>query len=233
MNSETKILIIEDEKPISRFLQVLMSGHEYQVKTVETAKQGLLLVANWSPHLILLDLGLPDLDGVAVIEEIRAWSNTPIIVISARNKESDKVATLDAGANDYLTKPFGSDELLARIRVALRLAARDQISMPMRFQISDVTIDLSLKKITRNETPIKLTKTEYNILKFLCRNAGKVITHKQILQEVWGNNYTEHAHYVRIHVAQLRRKIELDPAQPMHIITETGIGYRLVDACEV
>lgn len=229
MNSETKILIIEDEQPICRFLNVLIGGHDYQVKTADTAKQGLQITANWSPHLILLDLGLPDLDGINLIHELRSWTSTPIIVISARELESDKVASLDAGANDYLTKPFGSEELLARVRVALRLANQDTVTAPLRFQMSDITIDLALKQVTRDSESIKLTKTEYNILKYLCKNAGKVLTHKQILKEVWGNNYTEHAHYVRIHIAQLRRKLERDPAQPKHIVTETGIGYRLIE----
>ncbi|GAK83114.1 sensor histidine kinase [Vibrio ponticus] len=234
MNSETKILIIEDEQPISRFLSILIGGHDYSVKTADSAKLGLQIAANWSPHLILLDLGLPDLDGLKLIDEIRAWSNTPIIVISARNQEQDKVATLDAGANDYLTKPFGSEELLARVRVALRFAHQENIATPTRFQMSDISIDLGLQKVMQDGQAIKLTKTEYNILKYLCKNAGKVLTHRQILKEVWGNNYIEHSHYVRIHIAQLRRKVELDPAQPLHIITETGVGYRLINtvACE-
>ena len=233
MNSEIKILVIEDELPISRFLNVLMSGHDYQIQTAETAKLGQQIAANWSPHLILLDLGLPDLDGITLVKELRSWTSTPIIVISARNKESDKVAALDAGANDYLTKPFGSDELLARVRVALRLFARDTLTTPTRFSFGDVSVDLGLKIVKRNDEQIKLTKTEYNILKYLCKNAGKVVTHKQILKEVWGNNYTEHSHYVGIHVAQLRRKVEKSPAQPLHILTETGVGYRLVDAVDV
>lgn len=232
MNSEIKILVIEDELPISRFLNVLMGGHDYQVQTAENAKLGQQLAANWSPHLILLDLGLPDMDGIDLVKELRSWTNTPIIVISARNKESDKVAALDAGANDYLTKPFGSDELLARVRVALRMFARETLTTPTRFSFGNTTVDLGLKMVKRNNEQIKLTKTEYNILKYLCVNAGKVVTHKQILKEVWGNNYTEYAHYVRIHVAQLRRKVEENPAQPLHILTETGIGYRLVNVTE-
>ncbi|WP_269268043.1 response regulator [Vibrio cholerae] len=229
MNSEIKILIIEDEAPIQRFLTVLISGYEYQVKVVSTAEQGLHLVANWSPHLILLDLGLPDQDGISLTRELRAWTQTPIMVISAREKEADKVQALDAGANDYLTKPFGSEELMARIRVALRLAPSTESVEQTRFELGDLVLDLVLKQVTKAGEPVKLTKTEYNILKLLAKNMGKVLTHKQILKEVWGGNYVEHHHYVRIHVAQLRHKVEDNPAQPRFILTENGVGYRLVD----
>ncbi|ELJ8717378.1 response regulator [Vibrio cholerae] len=229
MNSEIKILIIEDEAPIQRFLTVLISGYEYQVKVANTAEQGLHLVANWNPHLILLDLGLPDQDGISLTRELRAWTQTPIMVISAREKEADKVQALDAGANDYLTKPFGSEELMARIRVALRLAPSTESVEQTRFELGDLVLDLVLKQVTKAGEPVKLTKTEYNILKLLAKNMGKVLTHKQILKEVWGGNYVEHHHYVRIHVAQLRHKVEDNPAQPRFILTENGVGYRLVD----
>ncbi len=229
MNSEIKILIIEDEAPIQRFLTVLISGYEYQVKVASTAEQGLHLVANWNPHLILLDLGLPDQDGISLTRELRAWTQTPIMVISAREKEADKVQALDAGANDYLTKPFGSEELMARIRVALRLAPSIESVEQTRFELGDLVLDLVLKQVTKAGDPVKLTKTEYNILKLLAKNMGKVLTHKQILKEVWGGNYVEHHHYVRIHVAQLRHKVEDNPTQPRFILTENGVGYRLVD----
>ncbi|ELO1827835.1 response regulator [Vibrio cholerae] len=229
MNSEIKILIIEDEAPIQRFLTVLISGYEYQVKVASTAEQGLHLVASWNPHLILLDLGLPDQDGISLTRELRAWTQTPIMVISAREKEADKVQALDAGANDYLTKPFGSEELMARIRVALRLAPSIESVEQTRFELGDLVLDLVLKQVTKAGEPVKLTKTEYNILKLLAKNMGKVLTHKQILKEVWGGNYVEHHHYVRIHVAQLRHKVEDNPAQPRFILTENGVGYRLVD----
>ncbi|EJL6657121.1 response regulator [Vibrio cholerae] len=229
MNSEIKILIIEDEAPIQRFLTVLISGYEYQVKVASTAEQGLHLVANWNPHLILLDLGLPDQDGISLTRELRAWTQTPIMVISAREKEADKVQALDAGANDYLTKPFGSEELMARIRVALRLAPSTESVEQTRFELGDLVLDLVLKQVTKAGEPVKLTKTEYNILKLLAKNMGKVLTHKQILKEVWGGNYVEHHHYVRIHVAQLRHKVEDNPTQPRFILTENGVGYRLVD----
>ncbi|HGF7508897.1 TPA: response regulator [Vibrio cholerae] len=229
MNSEIKILIIEDEAPIQRFLTVLISGYEYQVKVASTAEQGLHLVANWNPHLILLDLGLPDQDGISLTRELRAWTQTPIMVISAREKEADKVQALDAGANDYLTKPFGSEELMARIRVALRLAPSTESVEQTCFELGDLVLDLVLKQVTKAGEPVKLTKTEYKILKLLAKNMGKVLTHKQILKEVWGGNYVEHHHYVRIHVAQLRHKVEDNPAQPRFILTENGVGYRLVD----
>lgn len=229
MNSEIKILIIEDEAPIQRFLTVLISGYEYQVKVASTAEQGLHLVANWNPHLILLDLGLPDQDGISLTRELRAWTQTPIMVISAREKEADKVQALDAGANDYLTKPFGSEELMARIRVALRLAPSTESVEQTRFELGDLVLDLVLKQVTKAGEPVKLTKTEYNILKLLAKIWGRCYTHKQILKEVWGGNYVEHHHYVRIHVAQLRHKVEDNPAQPRFILTENGVGYRLVD----
>lgn len=229
MNSEIKILIIEDEAPIQRFLNVLITGYQYQVKTASSAEQGVALIANWNPHLILLDLGLPDKDGIELTKELRSWTQTPIIIISARERETDKVLALDAGANDYLTKPFGSEELLARIRVALRLFEQPDQQELVQYQFGQVVIDLALQRVTKDGQVVKLTKTEYNILKLLTKNMGKVLTHKQILKEVWGGNYIEHHHYVRIHVAQLRHKIEDIPAQPKHIITETGVGYRLVD----
>jgi len=229
MNSDIKILIIEDEPPIRRFLEVLTTGHGYQAKSVANAADGVKAITRWCPNLILLDLGLPDMDGLDFTRELRSWSDTPVIVISARDKETDKVLALDAGANDYLTKPFGSEELLARIRVALRTTSPQQSSETSRYQFGDVVVDLALQTVTRKEEAIKLTPKEFKILALLSKNMGKVLTHKQILKEVWGGNYTEHAHYVRIHVAQLRHKIEYSPAQPEHLMTENGVGYRLVN----
>ncbi len=228
MKTESKILIIEDEAPIRRFLDILTTGHGYQVKTVETAQEGLKQITTWNPHLILLDLGLPDADGLDFTKELRVWTETPIIVISARDKEADKVFALDAGANDYLTKPFGSGELLARIRVALRINTNISTDDVIQYQFGDVILDVAMQTVTRLDESIKLTPKEYKILTLLAKNMGKVLTHKQILKEVWGGNYTEHAHYVRIHIAQLRHKIERLPAQPQYIITENGVGYRLI-----
>ncbi|KJG06164.1 transcriptional regulator [Photobacterium angustum] len=229
MNSDTKILVIEDEAPIRRFLDILTTGHGYSVKTVETAQEGLKQIATWNPHLVLLDLGLPDADGLEFTKELRTWTETPIIVISARDKEADKVQALDAGANDYLTKPFGSEELLARIRVALRLHSHNTATEVSQYRFGDVLLDMAMQTVMYNGESIKLTPKEYKILTLLAKNMGKVLTHKQILKEVWGGNYTEHAHYVRIHIAQLRHKIEKSPAQPQYIITENGVGYRLIN----
>ncbi|WP_283392289.1 response regulator [Photobacterium phosphoreum] len=228
MSNDSKILIIEDEAPIRRFLDILATGHGYQVKTVETAQEGLKQITTWNPHLILLDLGLPDADGLDFTKALRTWTETPIIVISARDKEADKVLALDAGANDYLTKPFGSGELLARIRVALRINTNISTDDVIQYQFGDVILDVAMQTVTCSEEIIKLTPKEYKILTLLAKNMGKVLTHKQILKEVWGGNYTEHAHYVRIHIAQLRHKIERSPAQPQYIITENGVGYRLI-----
>lgn len=228
MNNDSKILIIEDEAPIRRFLDILTTGHGYQVKTVETAQEGLKQITTWNPHLILLDLGLPDADGLDFTKELRSWTETPIIVISARDKEADKVLALDAGANDYLTKPFGSGELLARIRVALRINTNINSAEISQYQFGEVVLDLAMQTVTNAGEAIKLTPKEYKIFTLLAKNMGKVLTHKQILKEVWGGNYTEHAHYVRIHIAQLRHKIERSPAQPQYILTENGVGYRLM-----
>ncbi|MEC6823130.1 response regulator [Photobacterium piscicola] len=229
MSNDSKILIIEDEAPIRRFLDILTTGHGYQVKTVETAQEGLKQITTWNPHLLLLDLGLPDADGLDFTKELRLWTEIPIIVISARDKEADKVLALDAGANDYLTKPFGSEELLARIRVALRMNATMSAEDVVQYQFGDVILNVAMQTVTRFDESIKLTPKEYKILILLAKNMGKVLTHKQILKEVWGGNYTEHAHYVRIHIAQLRHKIEASPAQPQYIITENGVGYRLIN----
>ena len=229
MSNDSKILIIEDEAPIRRFLDILTTGHGYQVKTVETAQEGLKQITTWNPHLLLLDLGLPDADGLDFTKELRLWTEIPIIVISARDKEADKVLALDAGANDYLTKPFGSEELLARIRVALRMNATMSAEDVIQYQFGDVILNVAMQTVPRSDESIKLTPKEYKILTLLAKNMGKVLTHKQILKEVWGGNYTEHAHYVRIHIAQLRHKIEASPAQPQYIITENGVGYRLIN----
>ncbi|EAS44011.1 DNA-binding response regulator [Photobacterium profundum] len=227
-NEQFKILIIEDEKPIQRFLSILTSGHGYDVKSADNGKDGLWHVVNWKPNLILLDLGLPDTDGLDFTRQLRTWTETPIIVISARDKESEKVQALDVGANDYLTKPFGSEELLARIRVALRWVTSSEQQDITEYRFGNITIDLVMQQITRDDELLHVTPTEYKIVTLLAKNMGKVLTHKQILKDVWGDNYSEHSHYVRVHVAQLRHKIEAVPAQPKYLITETGVGYRLL-----
>ncbi len=223
-----KILIIEDELPIQRFLTVLLTGHGYQVKTCETGAAGINEVANWQPNLVLLDLGLPDMDGLAVTQCIREWSHVPIIVVSAKGEEDNKVQALDAGANDYLTKPFGSREFMARVRVALRSTQTIQpLTDVQHFSFGGIDIDLIKRRVTRDGELLHLTPTEYKILLLMAKNMDKVLTHRQILMDVWGPAYVDHNQYVRVHMAQLRHKVEQIPAQPKFIMTEMGIGYRL------
>ena len=223
-----KILIIEDELPIQRFLTVLLTGHGYQVKSCETGQSGINEIANWQPNLVLLDLGLPDMDGLVVTQCIREWSNVPIIVVSAQGEEDNKVNALDAGANDYLTKPFGSGEFMARVRVALRSTQTAKLPTDIQcFQFGGIEIDLIKRRVTRDGDVLHLTPTEYKILLLMAKNMDKVLTHRQILMDVWGPAYVDHNQYVRVHMAQLRHKMERVPAQPEFIMTEMGIGYRL------
>ena len=210
-----------------RFLRAALTSNDYRLVEAATAKEGLAHAAR-NPDLILLDLGLPDRDGLEVARELREWSTTPIIVISARGQEQDKVKALDLGADDYLTKPFGVDELLARIRVALRHAARPAGAAPDSvFEAAGVRVDLMRREVTRNGVPVHLTPIEYKLLAVLIRNAGKVLTHRQLLKEVWGANYASQSHYVRVYMGQLRQKLEADPAYQRLILTEPGVGYRL------
>ena len=226
MTKPVKVLIIEDDAQMLRFLQVLLEGHGYDIHCCATAKDGLLKVAELTPDIILLDLGLPDMDGLNLVTDIRGWSGIPIIVISARDQENDKVKALDNGADDYLTKPFGSSELLARIRVALRHRNSQEGSMPARLEAPGLTMDFSQRLVWHNNELVHLTPTEYNILTLLARNAGKVLTYRQILKEIWGAEHIEQNHYVRVHMAQLRHKLEDNPAQPRYLLTEVGVGYR-------
>jgi two-component system KDP operon response regulator KdpE len=226
--AETTILIIEDEVPIRRFLRTTLNGHGYKVVEADTAHAGLQHASAQRPDLILLDLGLPDMDGLEVTERIREWSQTPIVVLSARGQERDKVAALDAGADDYLTKPFGVDELLARIRVALRHVerARNQDGAPV-FEVGDLRIDLAARQVTLAGQEVHLTPIQYNLLAVLARYAGKVVTHTQLLKEVWGPHYKSETHYLRVYMGQLRQKLEATPARPRYLLTEPGVGYRL------
>ncbi len=225
MSNGARILIIDDEPQIRRFLRTGLHGHGYQVLEAANGNGGLDQVASSKPDLVILDLGLPDLDGVEVIRNVRQWSQVPIIVLSVREREQDKIAALDAGADDYLTKPFGMGELLARLRVALRhvLPASEE---PV-FQTGDLVVDLARRRVTVGDREVRLTPTEYSILKFLVGHAGKVVTHQQLLRGVWGPEYQNEAHYVRVYVGQMRHKIEADPARPRYILTEPGVGYRL------
>jgi two-component system KDP operon response regulator KdpE len=220
-----RILVVDDELAIRRFLHTVLSSEEFSLHEAENGHAGLAAAAAFRPDVILLDLGLPDLDGIEVIKRIREWSPVPIIVLSVREHENDKVAALDAGADDYLTKPFGVGELLARIRAALR---RSLLEIPEPVFISnDLQVDLGSRRVTVNEFDISLTPTEYDILRFLVIHSGKVLTHGQILKQVWGMTNLEQPHVLRVNISNLRRKIESDPSRPQHIITEPGVGYRL------
>ena len=222
------ILLIEDEPQMRRFLRAALGAQDYRLVEAATAREGLAQAASRNPDVILLDLGLPDRDGLEVTRELREWSATPIIVLSARGREQDKVAALDLGADDYLTKPFGVEELLARIRVALRHAALPPGAPPEPvFEAGDLKVDLIRREVTRRGVAVHLTPTEYKLLTLLIRHAGKVLTHRQLLKEVWGTNYAEQSHYVRVYMAQLRQKLEEDPSRPRLLVTEPGVGYRL------
>jgi two-component system, OmpR family, KDP operon response regulator KdpE len=220
-----RILVVDDELAIRRFLHTVLSGEEFLLHEAESGHAGLAAAAAFRPDVILLDLGLPDLDGVEVIRRIREWSQVPIIVLSVRDREDDKVGALDAGADDYLTKPFGVGELLARIRAALRRTLQE-IQEPV-FTSNDLQMDLGSRRVTVNGTDISLTPTEYDILRLLVAHAGKVMTHTQILKQIWGIAYLEQPHVLRVNISNLRRKLESDPSRPQHIITEPGVGYRL------
>ena len=224
------LLLIEDEPQMRRFLRATLKAHGYQVVEAGTAREGLVQAAGRNPELILLDLGLPDLDGLEVVRTIRRSARTPVIVLSARGQEQDKVAALDLGADDYLTKPFGASELLARIRVALRRSALPPGALPEPvFQTGELRVDLVRRQVFRGEEEAHLTPTEYRLLAALIRHAGRVSTHRQLLEEVWGANYADQSHYLRVYMAQLRHKLERDPTRPRLLTTEPGVGYRLRD----
>lgn len=232
MSTPPSILVIEDEPQIQRFLRAALGSHDYAVTEATTGQRGLALAAANGPDLIILDLGLPDMDGLAVTKQLREWSSTPVIVLSARGQEQDKIAALDAGADDYLTKPFSVGELLARIRVALRHAAQSKAEprSPV-FATDGLRVDLARRQVTMNGTDVHLTPLEYKLLATLVQHAGKVITHRQLLRTVWGAAYETETHYLRVYMAQLRHKLEADPARPRYLLTEPGVGYRLqVDA---
>ncbi|MDX2263090.1 MAG: response regulator [Gemmatimonadales bacterium] len=226
MTTPITVVLIEDEPPMRRFLRAAFGTQQMVLIEAETAREGLAQVAGRRPDLVLLDLGLPDADGLDVVRRIREWSAVPIIVLSARGREHDKVAALDAGADDYLTKPFGVDELLARIRVALRHAAQQASPEPV-VEAGPLRIDLGAHTATLHGNELRLTPTEYRLLAVLAQHAGKVVTHRQLLREVWGLHTEEQVHYLRVYAAQLRRKLEADPARPRLLVTEPGVGYRL------
>ncbi|HIJ96812.1 MAG TPA: response regulator [Desulfuromonadales bacterium] len=220
-----RILVVDDELAIRRFLHTVLSAEEFTLHEAENGHAGLAAAAAFRPDVILLDLGLPDLDGIEVILRIREWSQVPIIILSVRDREDDKVGALDAGADDYLTKPFGVGELLARIRAALRRSLHE-VPEPL-FISNDLQVDLGNRLVTVADAEISLTPTEYDILRLLVSHAGKVLTHRQILKQVWGATNLEQPHVLRVNISNLRRKLECDPSRPQHIITEPGVGYRL------
>ena len=228
--SQRVAIIVEDERQIRRFLRTSLEAEGFVVYETDSGRQALVEVATRKPDLLILDLGLPDMDGVDVIRDLRNWTELPIIVLSARTGEAGKIDALDAGADDYLTKPFGVGELLARIRVLLRrYAAVPGATENSEFSFGEVRVDLKMRQVFRAGGEVHLTSTEYRLLGVLIRNAGKVLTHRHLLREVWGPAHVDNSHYLRTYMAHLRQKLESDPARPQHLITETGVGYRLVE----
>jgi two-component system KDP operon response regulator KdpE len=224
-------IIVEDELQIRRFVRLALESEGWQVYEAEDVKRGLIEAGTRKPDLVVLDLGLPDRDGVDFIRELRAWSKIPVIVLSARSGEEDKIRALDAGADDYLSKPFGVGELLARVRANLR---RRQTSADVNalFTFGDVAVDLAARLVSKSDIEVHLTPIEYRLLTTLITNAGRVLTHRQLLREVWGPSHAESTHYLRVHMGHLRQKLEDDAAQPKYLLTETGVGYRLVSTLE-
>ncbi|MGC2856729.1 response regulator [Novispirillum sp. DQ9] len=223
-----KILIVDDEPQIRRFLRASLSAHDYEVIEADTAANAIKVLTVEKPDLVVLDLGLPDMDGLEVIARVREWSQVPILVLSIRADESDKIAALDRGADDYITKPFGMGELMARMRAALRhrQQAEGEAEEPV-LALGDITVDLSRRLVTRHGQAVKLSKKEYELLRVLASHPGKVMTHQQLLREIWGDAYVEETQYLRVYVGQLRQKLEADPGRPHLIVTEPGVGYRL------
>jgi len=218
--------VVDDEPQIRRFLRITLPAHGYRLIEAETGGDALVQAATRAPDVILLDLGLPDMDGVLVATRIREWSQTPIVVLSARDQEGDKVRALDAGADDYLTKPFGTEELLARLRAALRRASIAGGREEAALEVGELRIDLAARRVQRAGQDVKLTPTEYRLLAVLVKHAGRVVTQRQLLRDVWGPGSVEQSHYLRVFMGQLRHKLEADPARPRHLLTETGVGYR-------
>jgi two-component system KDP operon response regulator KdpE len=226
--SAATILVIEDEAPIRRFLRASLGSHGYRLVEAGSGVDGMRLAATARPDLIILDLGLPDIDGLEVVRRLREWTQTPIVVLSARGQERDKVLALDAGADDYLTKPFGVEELLARLRVALRHAARAASGRDEAvFAVGGLRIDFARRQVTLDGAEVHLTPLEYKLLATLAQHAGKVLTHRQLLTAVWGPGYGDETAYLRVYMGQLRRKVEADPTRPRYLLTEPGVGYRL------
>lgn len=220
-----RVLVVDDENAIRRYLRTALTAQGFTVYEAASGEEAVNAVLSDRPDIIILDLGLPDFDGIEVTRRLREWSQTPIIILSVREAENDKIAALDAGADDYLTKPFGTGELMARMRVAMRRLA-NKSNEPV-IQVDDLKMDLSCRLVTVKDQEIPLTPTEYDILRLLMQNAGKVITHRQLLRQVWGTAYESEMHLLRVNISNLRRKIETDPARPHYLVTESGVGYRL------
>ncbi len=225
MENPIKILVIDDEDQIRRFLKITLEAQGFSLFEAATARDGLVQAAMHRPDLVILDLGLPDAEGIDTLRQLREWADMPVIVLSVRDAEEDKIGLLDAGADDYLTKPFSSGELIARIRVALRHSV--PLAKEGLFRDGPLEVDLTTRSVRVSGRPVKLTATEYDLLRMLVRHAGKVLTHHQILKEIWGSTSAEEMQYLRVYISQLRRKVETDPANPRLILTETGVGYRL------
>ncbi len=221
-----KVLLIEDEKQIRRFVRAAVEEEGCQVAEAETMAQGLIEAGTRKPDLLILDLGLPDGNGIDLIRDLRSWSDVPVLILSARSQETDKIDALDAGADDYLTKPFSVGELRARVRALLRRRARSGEAASPLVEFGDVAVDLSRRAVTRAGAPVHLTPLEYRLLCALLAQPGKVLTQRNLLREIWGPSYIESSHYLRVYVGHLRQKLELDPTQPAHFLTETGVGYR-------
>jgi len=221
------VLVIDDEQQIRRLLRVCLESNGYKVEEAATGQEGITSAAQHPPDVVILDLGLPDLDGVTVLKRLREWSKVPVVVLSVRDREEDKIAALDQGADDYVTKPFGTGELLARLRAAQRRST--PVPEMTVFRTGQLEVDLAARVVRLRGKEVKLTATEYSLLRFFVQHAGKVLTHRQILREVWGPNYIEQTHYLRVYMAHLREKLETEPSQPSLLITEPGVGYRLIE----
>lgn len=222
----TKVLVVDDEPQIVRALRINLSARGYEVLTAHDGGTALRLAADAKPDVVVLDLGLPDMDGTDVIAGLRGWTTLPIIVLSARTDSADKVDALDAGADDYVTKPFGMDELLARLRAAVRRSSSSGPEDEPTVRTASFTVDLAAKRVLKDDAEVHLTPTEWGLLEVLARNAGKLVAQKQLLRDVWGPAYEKETHYLRVYLAQLRRKLEPEPARPRHLLTEPGMGYR-------
>jgi two-component system, OmpR family, KDP operon response regulator KdpE len=228
MSSAPHILVIDDEPQILRAIRTILTEKDFRVTTASRGEEGLALAAATEPDLVILDLGLPDMDGVEVCQRLREWTQIPVIILSVRDREREKVAALDMGADDYLTKPFGIEELLARVRVALRHSAHMQGTQSKIIHAGPVTIDLAFHIVKRADEEVKLTGREYKLLAYLASNHGRVLTHQSILAHVWGPEDADHTEYLRVYMRQLRKKLEADPERPQYILTEPGIGYRFI-----